>query len=98
MPDAPCVTLAPALALEGGSQIYPLLAGGPFPLRVAPLLTPEQQQAYDLVAADQLEPWLASQPPDAVLTGVHDEDLVTEAPLVRYARSHALHPIHPGSW
>ena len=83
------LTLAPTFPLEGGLDIYPELASGPFAFRVAHLLTPEERRARRMLAPADLEAFLAGQPPAAILTGV-DPDL--EPSLLTYAQAHGYRP------
>jgi hypothetical protein len=84
------LTLAPAWPLEGGSSIYPEFATGPFAWRSAHLMDPARRPLLRLIAPDDLEDFLASDPPAAVLTGVEDAPL--EAPLVAYAKKYGYQP------
>jgi 4-amino-4-deoxy-L-arabinose transferase-like glycosyltransferase len=92
-PNPTLLTLAPIFPLEGRATIYPALATGPFALRAAQFLEPSEEQALHLVDGAALDRWLASQPPDAVLTNVHPNQAADEAVLVDYARRHAYAPV-----
>lgn len=81
------LTLAPTYPLLGGFDIYPEFATGPFAWRSAHLVPAERRRRLHLVAPDDLDMFLASDPPAAILTGYEDDgDL--EKPLVDYARRH----------
>lgn len=83
------LTLCPIFPLEGGLDIYPELASGPFAFRVAHLLTPEERRARRMLAPADLEAFLASQPPAAVLTGPEKE---LDHYLAAYAQVHGYEP------
>lgn len=80
------LTLAPAWVTEAGLPIYPEFASGPFAWRSAHLMTPERRKRLKMVAPEDLETFLASDPPAAILTGIEDKKL--EEPLVEYAKLH----------
>jgi 4-amino-4-deoxy-L-arabinose transferase-like glycosyltransferase len=82
----PVLTLAPILALEGGLSIYAEMATGPFALRAAQLLPAAAGPGLHLPNVRTLDQWLQPQPPQAILTGVHPNQVADEAPLVDYAR------------
>ncbi len=63
------LTLAPVFPLEGGLEIYPAFATGPFTWRTAHLLSPEKQLLYGVVSQGSLQTFLAANPPAAILTG-----------------------------
>lgn len=84
-PEGKVLTLAPLWVLEGGLQIYPEFATGPFAWRSAPFAPIEARQRLKLVGSADLEALLERNPPAAILTGVEDEQL--ERPLVAYAES-----------
>jgi 4-amino-4-deoxy-L-arabinose transferase-like glycosyltransferase len=87
------LTLAPIYALEGDAGIYPEFVAGPMGWRVASLMTPSQRQTMGLVGLDELEADLAAQPPRGIFTGLHDNDVEEEAPLLAYARAQGYVPI-----
>lgn len=87
------LTLAPTLPLEGGLDIYPELATGPFALRVADLVSPEERQRQNLPPVDDLEGWLANQPPRAVLLDVDRNDAADELPIAEIAREGEYIPL-----
>jgi hypothetical protein len=78
------LTLSPIFPLEGGLDIYRQLATGPFAWRVAPLVPKATRASVGLVAASDLDEFLAHASPAAVLTGFATYDL--ERPLDLYAR------------
>jgi hypothetical protein len=80
------LTLSPIFPLEGGLDIYRQLATGPFAWRVAPLVPKARRALVGLVAASDLDEFLAHARPAAVLTGFANYDL--ERPLDLYARRH----------
>lgn len=83
------LTLTPIFPLEGGLEVYPELASGPFALRVAHLLPPEQRRARRMVAPADLEEFLAPQPPAAILSGLEKE---LDPHLMAYAQAHGYQP------
>ena len=79
----PILTLAPLYALEGGCDIYPQLAAGPFVYRVADAMTPDQRRITNTVGPETLDQLLQANPPSAVIVGVEPEFL--EKPLLQAA-------------
>lgn len=77
------LTLAPLFPLEGGGQIYGELAAGPFGVRNAPLLSPDDRREFDMPSLAELQQILNGQPPAAILTG---PEAGLEGPLVNYGR------------
>src|SRR5207237_1876281 len=53
------LTLAPIIPLEGGAQIYPELATGPFAWRIAPFVNDASERSLNVIDGDTLEPILA---------------------------------------
>jgi hypothetical protein len=94
--DAQVLTVSPAAALEGGLQIYPEFADGPFALRAGTFLSLQQQADYKLVAPGRLDEWLGEERPDAILTGLNDRDTFDEAPLVDFAKRQHYTPVPLG--
>ena len=78
------LTLAPIYPLEGNLSIYPELATGPFVWRAAHLIPIEQRREYGALSGDDIEDYLAEQPPDGILTVGYEEEL--EEPLIDYAQ------------
>ena len=64
------LTTAPLYALEGGGQIYPEFAAGPFPYRIGTLLSDEQRRLTHTAGPEGLQRLMAESPPQAVLVGV----------------------------
>jgi hypothetical protein len=85
------LTLAPAYAIEAGLPTYPEFATGPFAWRLAHLLSPEKRQRFHVIAPADLESFLANKPPEAILTGVDEDQL--EAPLISYAKAHGYQQV-----
>lgn len=79
------LTLAPLYALEGGAPIYAEFATGPFAWRTAPWLTSLERSRFKLVSAQDLEQYLQTQPPAAILVG-YEPGL--DDPLIDYALAH----------
>src|SRR5205807_4618325 len=86
VPSGRVLTMAPVWPLAGGLRVYPEFATGPFAWRSARFVAPDRRPALRIVAPEDLENFLASDPPAAILTGVEDGDL--EAPLIAFAQSH----------
>lgn len=79
------LTLSPLFPLEGGLDIYPEFASGPFAWRVAPLMSAGERREAGIVGPDDLKAFLRGQPPRAIAVG-QESDL--EGPLVKYAQEH----------
>ena len=80
------LTLAPIVPLEGGLDIYPALATGPFASRVASLLSAEERQKHGLLSDNDLLELLKHDPSSAVLIGLNNNDRVEEESLLAYAK------------
>ena len=95
VPRGRVLTLAPIFPLEAGCDIYPAFATGPFAWRTAPFIDPATRADFGFVAPDDLDSYLAADPPAAILTGFEHQEY--ERPVLRYARTHgySLHPL-PG--
>jgi hypothetical protein len=78
------LTLAPIFPLEGGADIYPELAVGPFAYRLAQWLPDEKRPRLKVCAPEDLPALLDKDPPTAVLLGAEDSALETAL------RQHAL--------
>lgn len=89
----PILTLAPIYALEGDAPIYPEFVTGPMGWRVATLLTAEDRARFGLVGVDDLAADLVDDMPRAILTGIHDNDIDVEEPLLAYAQTHSYVPV-----
>ena len=85
------LTLAPLYPLEGGLQIYPALAAGPFAWRVAPLLPAGERQAFHIAGSADLNALVGADAPAAVLTGAEGN---LEGALIGYAQAHGYQPAH----
>jgi 4-amino-4-deoxy-L-arabinose transferase-like glycosyltransferase len=92
------LTNAPIYALEGGLDVYPEFATGPFAMRVAALLSEEQQEQFGFTSSARMERLLADAPPRAVLVEVDPAEADDPAaekevtPLREYAAQHAYAP------
>lgn len=84
------LTLAPALALQGGWPIYPELATGAFAWRSAKFVPAERRARLHLIAPEDLESFLQREPPAGILTGVEEDH--EEDDLVEWARRHGYEP------
>ena len=93
-PRGPIFTLAPIYPIEGGLRIYPEFATGPFAWKSARFVSPERRSQLHLIVPDDLEAFLATKPPGAILTGVEEPAL--EKPLVEYSRAHQFIPVSLG--
>jgi hypothetical protein len=88
MPNARRVlTLDPLLVQEAGLEVYPELAAGEFPWRLAHLVPAEKRALFHLIGPADLAAWLANDLPDAVLVG---DDPEIAAPFADYAREHGF--------
>jgi hypothetical protein len=101
LPEGPVLTLAPVFPLEGGLEIYPAFATGPFTWRTAHLLSLEKQRQYGVISEETLQPYLAANPPAAILTGfeqdtagfVPGEPGGLETPFIDYALQYGYQAI-----
>jgi hypothetical protein len=91
VPRGRILTLAPAWPIAGGLRIYPEFATGPFAWRSARYVPEQRRAEYHFVGPDDLETFLAPEPPGGILTGVEDDNL--EAPLIDYATHHGFLPV-----
>lgn len=87
------LTLSPIHPLEGGVPVYREFVTGPFAWRVASLMDAETRRELDIAGPDDLPALLADDPPRALLTGLDNDDLAEEAPLVAYAEANGFLPI-----
>jgi hypothetical protein len=83
------LTLDPVSALEGGLEIYPQLATGPFFWRVAHLMDPVSRKDLNILGPPDLASRLEDDPPDAILTGFEGKQ---EYALLEYAHNHGYQP------
>lgn len=90
--DGKVLTLAPTVPIEGGLRIYPEFATGLFALRNAPFVEPVRRARLHVVAPEDLDTWLAADPPAAIWTGFEEEKF--ERPLVQYAQRHGYTPAY----
>jgi hypothetical protein len=84
VPVGKVLTLAPAVVVEAGLQIYPHFATGPFAWRIAPFVARARRADLRLVGPEDLESLLAADPPAAVMTGYEKR---WEKPLAQFAKS-----------
>jgi hypothetical protein len=90
------LTLAPTYVLEGGLEVYPQVATGPFFWRVAGFIDSADRKALNVMGPDDLEDMMAEDPPAAILTGFEDSE---EEALLDYAHRHGYRPrplVHGG--
>lgn len=80
-----CLTIAPITAMEAGLDIYPPFATGPFAWRTARFLSDSQRRDCLFIGKKQLERYLNSDPPAAVLVGYEGK---LERPFIEYAKKH----------
>jgi len=100
VPSGQVLTLAPIVPLEAGLGAYPVFTNGPFSWRTAPILAPEKRTLYGVIGPDELEDYLAKDPPAAILTGPEqnyegftaDDTLGLESPFTQYAQFHGYRP------
>lgn len=82
------LTFAPIYPQEGGLEIYPQFAVGPFAWRSAHLIPAEKRQRLHLVSVFDLDALLAADPPRAIF--LRDDDKDINAPLIHFAQTHAF--------
>ena len=75
-------TLAPVYPLEGGLEVYPELATGPFAYRTADITAPELAKYYRMTSPTRIGALFDADPPAALLLGF---DRALEAPMLAYA-------------
>ena len=95
-PRSSMATLSPVYALEGGLQVYPALAMGPFVYRASAWIPADDRRHYtSLVSPATVGSMLENAPPTAILTG---EEGVLDAPLAAFAAAHGYvaHPMRVG--
>ena len=78
-------TLAPIYPLEGGLEVYPELATGPFAYRTADITSAELAKYYRMASPSGIPALFDADPPAAILVGFDD---ALEAPLLAYAKAH----------
>ena len=101
--DANCtlLTLAPLYPIEAALSSYPMFTVGSFSWRTAPILPAQTRAAYHIVSYEELDAFLAPDPPDAILTGTEAnyDGFTTEdpggldQPFVDYATRNHYRPI-----
>ena len=82
-------TLMPIYPLEGGLEVYPELATGPFAYRTADITPPDIAKFYRMTSPTRVGKLFEADPPAALLLGF---DPVLEAPMLAYARSNGYVP------
>ena len=95
VPEGRILTLMPMIPLEGGYEVYPFTATGPFSWRTSLLLTPERRRQYEVTSPQELPALLTKYPPEAILVefegpnaGFERQDLGgLETPFSDYARA-----------
>jgi len=95
------LTLAPIFPLEGGVEIYEAFATGPFSWRTAFLLSEEKREEYGVISHLDLDGYLESNPPDAILVGFEIQNDGfgfgdpggLEIPLTRFAIQHGYEAV-----
>jgi len=86
----PVLTIDPIYALEGGVDIYPAMATGPFGLRVGDLLSPALRVQYRMWGTSDIVRLFDEHPPAAVLSSGGD-DAGSEDLFIRLAQAHGYH-------
>ena len=84
--DGRVLTLAPIFPLEANLEIYPELASAPFAWRTARFVDKTTQTANHILDPADLEQFLHSAPPRAILTDFEHAEI--DSPLVTYAKAH----------
>ncbi|MFH1717799.1 MAG: hypothetical protein ABIF19_10635 [Planctomycetota bacterium] len=79
----PVLTLAPLLAIEGGSEIYTELSAGAIIYRIADFLSAEERRITHTAGPDTFAPVLEASPPSAAIFGLEMRGL--EEPLMKAA-------------
>jgi len=96
LPEGKVLTLAPIFPLEAGLDTYEMFAVGPLVWRSAHILSEVKRQEYGIIALTDLDQYLKSRPPDALLLGLEDRydgfwmdnPSGLEVPLQEYAEAH----------
>ncbi|MGH8094353.1 MAG: hypothetical protein ACREIF_12915 [Chthoniobacterales bacterium] len=86
VPHGRILTLAPIFPLEGGLEIYPAFATGPFAWRTARFIDTQRRARFGFMAPADLAAFLKQQPPDAIFTGAEHAEI--EEPIKRYVGTH----------
>jgi hypothetical protein len=88
--EGPVATFAPVYPLEGGLEVYPELATGPFAFRVASLLDKAQQLRLKTTSPEAISKLLTEKKPAAILVGLNEE---LEGPLEAFASENGYIPV-----
>ncbi|MGA2232079.1 MAG: hypothetical protein ABSH22_14375 [Tepidisphaeraceae bacterium] len=88
----PVLTLDPIYVLEGGLDIYPQLATGPFGIRVGDYLTPAQRAQYKMWGTDDLKRLFEQTPPPKIMISPGSDGDI-EALLTQLAKSHGYREV-----
>jgi protoporphyrinogen oxidase len=88
VPSGEILTLAPIFALEGGYDIYPAFATGPFAWRVSPYVEAGKAARLKMATPLTLEATMAADPPEGILMR---EEQSGEKGLQDYADKHRYH-------
>ena len=76
-------TLSPIYPLEGGLDVYPELATGPFAYRTADITAPEIAKFYRMTSPTRVGALLDADPPAGLLLGFYPD---LEEPMLAYAK------------
>ena len=87
------LTLAPLFPLEGGLEIYPEFATGPFAWWRAHLIPEETRKKLGVVGREDLDELLEEHPPAAILVGYEPHWIVLEDAFIAYAEANGYTPI-----
>ena len=63
------LTLAPLFALEGGCEIYPELAAGPFTYRIGDLMSKQERRITRTAGPEEIARLVEQSPPSAIIVG-----------------------------
>ncbi|WP_042775285.1 ArnT family glycosyltransferase [Sinorhizobium fredii] len=83
-------TLSPIYPLEGGLEVYPELATGPFVYRTAAFTDHDLATWYTMTSPDLIAAMFDADPPGALLLGF---DEVLERPMLDFARRNGYTPM-----
>jgi 4-amino-4-deoxy-L-arabinose transferase-like glycosyltransferase len=100
-PGCKLLSLLPVLPLEAGVNTYPMFTVGTFSWRTAPILPPETRRVYRIISPDELNDFLAKDPPAAILTGTEanydgftrEDPGGLDRPFIAYATQNGYRPI-----
>jgi hypothetical protein len=82
--DGPVAALFPMFPLEGGLEVYPEFATGPFAYRVGDIADPELLAQYVTTTPENVHKLLEAKPPAGVLVGFSSG---LDSPLLDFVRS-----------